>query len=156
MTPRLLLVLALAAAVATNIIANRRPGSQLRGPLGVIPERSNSRAPPPPATVVGRGQAACFTEGSGWQVAGVFAALGAPAKGQTASSLIASAPIAFNVANKNVPENVARLILFSMLASVSFSPYFASRSASSRYPISARANSTFRNRFTRYSQGESG
>jgi hypothetical protein len=43
MTPRLLLVLALAAAVATNIIANRRPGSQLRGPLGAIPERSNSR-----------------------------------------------------------------------------------------------------------------
>ena len=43
----------------------------------------------------------------------------APAKGQTASSLITSAPIAFNVANKNVAENVARLILFSMLASVS-------------------------------------
>ena len=56
MTPRLLLVLALAAAVATNIIANRRPGSQLRGPLGVIPERSNSRAPQLPAALVRRGQ----------------------------------------------------------------------------------------------------
>ena len=43
MTPRLLLVLALAAAVATNIIANRRPGSQLRGPLGAIIEAGASQ-----------------------------------------------------------------------------------------------------------------
>jgi hypothetical protein len=39
-----------------------------------------------------------------------------------------------------------------MLASVSFKPYFLSRSASSRYPTSARANSALRNRFARSSQ----
>ena len=40
-------------------------------------------------------------------------------------------------ASKNVAENVPRLILLAMLASVSFIPCFVSRSASSRYPISA-------------------
>ena len=60
--------------------------------------------------------------------------------------------MAFSDTSKNVAENVPRLILFAMLASVSFSPCFASRSASSRYPTSARANSAFRKRFARSSQ----
>src|SRR5437588_503005 len=57
-----------------------------------------------------------------------------------------------SAASKNVAENVPRLILFAMLASVSFIPCFFSRSASSRYPTSARANSTLRNRLARSSQ----
>src|SRR5258708_23261280 len=71
---------------------------------------------------------------------------------QTASNLMTSASIAFSDASKNVAENVPRLILLAMLASVSFRPHFFSRSASSRYPISARANSALRNRFARSSQ----
>ena len=70
---------------------------------------------------------------------------------QTPSSRRLSASIAFNDASKNVAENVPRLILFAMLASVSRMPCFPSRSASSRYPISARANSAFRNRRARSS-----
>jgi len=48
----------------------------------------------------------------------------------TVSNRTTSASIAFSVANKNVAENVPRLILFAMLASVSYSPCRASRSAS--------------------------
>ena len=49
-------------------------------------------------------------------------------------------------------ENVPRLILFAMLASVSRKPCLLSRSASSLYPISALANSAFKNRRARSSQ----
>lgn len=45
-------------------------------------------------------------------------------------------------ANKKVAGNVPRLILLAMLASVSDRPCFFSRSASSRYPTSARASRT--------------
>ena len=72
--------------------------------------------------------------------------------GQTLSSRTKSASIALREASKNVAENVPRLILFAMLASVSCKPCFLSRSASSRYPTSARANSALRNRFARSSQ----
>ena len=72
--------------------------------------------------------------------------------GQTLSSRTKSASIALREASKNVAENVPRLILFAMLASVSCKPCFLSRSASSRYPTSARANSALRNRFARCSQ----
>jgi hypothetical protein len=47
---------------------------------------------------------------------------------------------------KKRAENVPWLILFAMLASVSFIPCFLSRSANSRHPTSARASSAFRNR----------
>jgi hypothetical protein len=53
---------------------------------------------------------------------------------QTVSSLMASASIAFSVANRNVAENVPRLILFAMLASVSFNPCSASRSELGQHP----------------------
>jgi hypothetical protein len=56
------------------------------------------------------------------------------------SNLTVWEPIAMSDANKNVAENVPRLILFAMLASVSFRPHFFSRSANSRYPTSARAD----------------
>jgi len=71
---------------------------------------------------------------------------------QTLSSLRLSDSIAFSDANRNVAENVPRLILFAIEASVSFNPCFSSRSASSRYPTSARASSAFRKRFARSSQ----
>ena len=74
-------------------------------------------------------------------------ALSASADRQTVSNRTTSASIALSDASKNVAENVPRLILFAMLASVSFSPCFSSRSASSRYPTSARASSAFRKRF---------
>lgn len=70
---------------------------------------------------------------------------------QTSSSLTFSVPIATRDASKNVAENVPRLILLAMDASVSFRPCFLSRSASSRYPMSARANSAFSNRLARSS-----
>ena len=69
----------------------------------------------------------------------------------TPSSRTLSTSMALSDANKNVAENVPRLILFAMLASVSCKPCFFSRSASSRYPTSARANSAFRNRLARSS-----
>jgi hypothetical protein len=68
------------------------------------------------------------------------------------SSLTTSAPIAMSAASKNVAGNVPRLILFAMLASVSRRPCLLNRSANSRYPISARANSAFRKRRARSSQ----
>jgi hypothetical protein len=43
--------------------------------------------------------------------------------------LTCSRSIAFSDASKNVAENVPRLILFAMLASVSFKPCFSSRLA---------------------------
>ena len=46
----------------------------------------------------------------------------------------------------NVAENVPRLILLAMDASVSFMPCFFIRSANSRYETSARASSAFKNR----------
>src|SRR3954468_140296 len=69
------------------------------------------------------------------------------------SSLTTSAPIAMRAASMNVAENVPRLTLLAMDASVSCIPCFFMRSASSRYPTSARFNSAFRNRFARSSQG---
>src|SRR5579862_700757 len=66
--------------------------------------------------------------------------------------LTCSRSIAFSDANRNVAGNVPRLILLAMLASVSRKPCLLSRSASSRYPISARASSAFRNRLARSSQ----
>ena len=71
---------------------------------------------------------------------------------QMSSNLTVSASIAMSDANRNVAENVPRLILLAMLASVSVRPCFFSRSASSRYPTSARASSALRNRFARSSQ----
>lgn len=70
---------------------------------------------------------------------------------QISSSFRLGASIALSDASKNVAENVPRLILLAMLASVSRMPCFASRSASSLYPISARANSAFKNRRARSS-----
>jgi len=52
------------------------------------------------------------------------------------SKLNCSRSIALSDASKNVAENVRRLILFAMLATVSFKPCFSNCSASSRYPIS--------------------
>jgi hypothetical protein len=71
-------------------------------------------------------------------VGGLLASADRRSHGQTSSSLTVFAPIAVSDASKNVAENVPRLILFAMLASVSFIPCFLSRSASSRYPMSAR------------------
>src|SRR3954447_14978871 len=56
-------------------------------------------------------------------------------------------------ASMNVAENVPRLTLLAMDASVSCIPCFFIRSASSRYPTSARFNSAFKNRLARSSQG---
>jgi hypothetical protein len=61
------------------------------------------------------------------------------AERQMSSSRIVSASIATSDASKNVAENVPRLILLAIDASVSFMPYFLSRSANSRYPTPARA-----------------
>lgn len=65
------------------------------------------------------------------------------------SSLTVSASIAINDASKNVAENVPRLILFAMLASVSFNPCFAKRSASSRYPTACTSPTTIYAGFTK-------
>jgi hypothetical protein len=68
---------------------------------------------------------------------------------QTLSRRTLSTSMALSDANRNVAENVPRLILFAMLASVSCKPCFFNRSASSRYPTSARVNSAFRKRYRR-------
>lgn len=51
---------------------------------------------------------------------------------QAFSSRSVSASMALRLASRNVAEKVPRLILFAMLASVSFKPCFSSRSANSR------------------------
>src|SRR6267142_2440228 len=68
-------------------------------------------------------------------------------------SLTVSAPMAMRAASMNVAENVPLLTLLAMDASVSCIPCFFIRSASSRYPTSARFNSAFKNRLARSSQG---
>src|ERR1700733_5333813 len=70
---------------------------------------------------------------------------------QTPSNRTASTSSAFNDAKRNVAENVPRLILFAIDASVSSSPCFFKRSANSRYPTSARASSAFSRRLVRSS-----
>ena len=73
-------------------------------------------------------------------------------KNQISSSRIVSAPIATSDASRNVAENVPRLILLAIDASVSCKPCFLSRWAKSRYPTSARASSAFKSRLARSSQ----
>src|SRR5947199_2725456 len=55
-------------------------------------------------------------------------------------------------ASMKVAENVPRLTLLAMDASVSCIPCFFIFSANSRYPTSARFNSAFKNRLARSSQ----
>lgn len=77
-------------------------------------------------------QRLCTAKTSTVMIVVLSASLNRRSEDQISSSLTVSEPIAISDASRNVAENVPRLILLAIEASVSCSPCFLSRSSSAK------------------------